>query len=216
MSANHLGHFQFGLCNVDGFQEDATQDCLDKTPLADANGNTKITFARTTGQFTFSIKLPEDVSCKHCVFQWKYSAANNWGTDPVTGQSGLGFGAQEQFRGCADITITSKTPSTVIPTSTTTRTISTTTPAVNLSATCPNGDGYCRFCWFLLIFLKENSDKLFVFILKMLTLRLVVGSSISVSTVENRGRLFGSVHVRVRCCLTWIIRAAICLSRSSA
>ena len=93
---------------MDGQQGDATQDCLDKTILSDINGIKQITFAKTTGQFKFQINLPADMSCNHCVFQWKYVTGNNWGINPVTGQGGLGFGPQEQYRSCADITITSR------------------------------------------------------------------------------------------------------------
>lgn len=36
---------------------------------------------------------------KYNIFKWKYNTANSWGTDSVTGQSGLGYGPQEQFYG---------------------------------------------------------------------------------------------------------------------
>ena len=41
---------------------------------------------------------------------------NSWGTDPDTGESGMGLGAQEQFYGCADIAINSKDGSNTHPT----------------------------------------------------------------------------------------------------
>lgn len=67
--------------------------------LSDVNGKNKFNIGSTRGQLKFQLKLPADMSCDHCVFQWKYQAGNNWGIDPVTGQSGLGFGPQEQFYG---------------------------------------------------------------------------------------------------------------------
>jgi len=40
------------------------------------------------------------------VFQWRYTTGNNWGTDPTTGQSGIGMGIEnETFMGCSDISI---------------------------------------------------------------------------------------------------------------
>ena len=42
LQTNHYGYFQFNLCNVDGAEGDATQECFDKTPLLDINGNKKM------------------------------------------------------------------------------------------------------------------------------------------------------------------------------
>ena len=90
---------------------DATQDCLDRGLLTfPATGSTKLrnveTFGSGPNPFQVRVQLPSDVACQHCVFQWKYTTGNNWGTDPVTGQSGPGMGIEnETFMGCADITI---------------------------------------------------------------------------------------------------------------
>ncbi|CAF5109194.1 unnamed protein product, partial [Rotaria sp. Silwood1] len=110
LTANHMGYFEFRLCNVDSTpNSDATQDCLDRRILKIANSDlTKysITSAMGNSQIIVNLQLPVDVSCQHCVFQWKYTAGNSWGTDPVTGQQGLGLGTEnETFMGCADITI---------------------------------------------------------------------------------------------------------------
>jgi len=105
LTANHLGYFEFKICNVDGSKSDATQQCLDKNILTDSNGKTKIFVGRKTGKMKFKINLPADLICKHCVFQWKYNTGNSWGSDPVTGKSGIGVGNQEQFYGCSDIQV---------------------------------------------------------------------------------------------------------------
>jgi hypothetical protein len=88
---------------------DATQQCLDRGLLKLANsGSTKLTDIGSYGTKTIIVRLqlPSDVACRHCVFQWKYTAGNNWGRDPVTGEEGLGLGIEnETFMGCADITI---------------------------------------------------------------------------------------------------------------
>ena len=45
---------------------------------------------------------------------------NNWGVDAVSGLSGLGYGPQEQFYGCADVAILGDGAPATIPTTTTT------------------------------------------------------------------------------------------------
>jgi len=109
LTANHKGYFEFRLCNVDGSSSEATQDCLDRGILKIANtDSTKWRDVDKYGstQITVRVQLPSNVACRHCVFQWKYTTGNNWGTDPVTGQSGSGFGIEnETFMGCSDITI---------------------------------------------------------------------------------------------------------------
>ncbi|CAF0739159.1 unnamed protein product [Rotaria sordida] len=109
-TANHKGHFEFRLCNVDSNpNSDATQECLDRRVLKIAGtDSTRIRDVDKYGTATITVRvqLPSDVACRHCVFQWKYTAGNNWGTDPITGQSGLGMGIEnETFMGCSDISI---------------------------------------------------------------------------------------------------------------
>ena len=127
LTANHRGYFEFRLCNLDSTPNgDATQECLDRRVLKIAGSeSTRFGDVGVYGSTTISarVQLPADVNCRHCVFQWKYTAANNWGTDPVTGQSGLGMGVEnETFMGCADISIVSNgtpvntPPPVVIPT----------------------------------------------------------------------------------------------------
>ena len=127
LQTNHYGYFQFNLCNVDGAEGDATQECFDKTPLLDINGNKKMLFEKTfTGKLSFQMKLPNDVSCTHFVFQWIWNAGNNWGTDSATGEQGMGLEKQEQYRSCADITISSNGGSKVTQATQTTTLVSNT------------------------------------------------------------------------------------------
>ena len=63
------------------------------------SNQTKIYIQSQTGYIYTKLKLPAQLTCNHCVFQWKYNAGNSWGTDQITGQSGLGLGPQEQFYG---------------------------------------------------------------------------------------------------------------------
>lgn len=55
--------------------------------------------------------LPPDLTCSHCVLQWRYLAANNWGRCD-DGSEAVGCGPQEEFRACADIAIEAKDGST--------------------------------------------------------------------------------------------------------
>lgn len=45
------------------------------------------------------------MTCKQCVLRWRYVAGNNWG-HCENGTGMVGCGPQEEFRSCADITIT--------------------------------------------------------------------------------------------------------------
>ena len=112
ITANHRGYFEFRLCSLDSNPNaDATQDCLDRGLLTIAGaGSTKFQNVEIYGTgpnpVRIRVQLPAGVACRHCVLQWKYTTGNNWGTDPVTGQSGLGLGIEnETFMGCADISI---------------------------------------------------------------------------------------------------------------
>lgn len=45
----------------------------------------------------YRVRLPDGLSCSHCVLQWRYHAGNSWGIDYDTGKSCLGCGHQEEF-----------------------------------------------------------------------------------------------------------------------
>lgn len=70
------------------------------------DGDTK--FYPKDGNKVYEIKyrLPKK-SCEHCLLQWRYVAGNNWGNCP-NGTGAVGCGPQEEFRACADISITGK------------------------------------------------------------------------------------------------------------
>ncbi|CAF4152216.1 unnamed protein product [Rotaria magnacalcarata] len=98
---------------------DATQECLDRYLLTIVNtDSTKYRDVTKHGSDTITVRvqLPPDVSCHHCVFQWKYTTGNNWGRDSATNKSGPGLGREnETFMGCSDITILANIPSTTLP-----------------------------------------------------------------------------------------------------
>lgn len=107
LTASHKGYFQFKLCPRNDPLQKTTQRCLDNyvLELADGSGN-RYYIPNKNGYQTLVVKLrlPENVKCRDCTFQWKYNAGNSWGVDS-SGRGCLGCGNQEQFYGCADIAI---------------------------------------------------------------------------------------------------------------
>ncbi|XP_055940448.1 uncharacterized protein LOC129970612 [Argiope bruennichi] len=105
LTANHKGFFEFKLCPHNDPKTVATQDCLDQylLELADGSG-TKYYPSTRTGKFVVNLRLPQHLTCSQCVFQWTYTAGNNWGRCD-NGTSKVGCGPQETFRGCADVAI---------------------------------------------------------------------------------------------------------------
>jgi len=136
VTAPHRGYFEFKICPLTDSTVEATQGCLDQHLLVQPNGDTRYYFGNTAGTYTVDLLLPDGLVCEHCVFQFRYRCGNNWGRDDEG--DGLGFGPQEEFRGCADVSITGSgsvgntagSPATATPfntASTTARAITTTT-----------------------------------------------------------------------------------------
>ncbi|XP_076824802.1 uncharacterized protein LOC143470513 isoform X1 [Clavelina lepadiformis] len=107
ITAEHKGYFEFRLCPWNDVREAVTQECLNKHILSYANGNTKFYLpndpAKARGLHDLKLKLPDDVTCKQCLLQWRYRTGNSWGSE--NGRGGLGLGQQEEFYGCSDVAI---------------------------------------------------------------------------------------------------------------
>ncbi|CAL1534238.1 unnamed protein product [Lymnaea stagnalis] len=102
LTQSHLGWFEFRLCP----SEPATQDCLDSHLLPLANGSRRYTvLSKESIIHNMTLRLPYNVSCSHCVLQWKYNTGNSWGCEEDTSKCCLGCGPQEQYFGCADVAI---------------------------------------------------------------------------------------------------------------
>ncbi|XP_015592756.1 uncharacterized protein LOC107266619 [Cephus cinctus] len=104
LTANHHGYFEFRVCPMTVRGEEVTQECLDKHVLRGDNGTTRYYPGPGNRIFQAYYKLPDDLTCAQCVFQWRYVAGNNWG-DCGNGTGAVGCGPQEEFRACADVTI---------------------------------------------------------------------------------------------------------------
>ena len=101
VTANHRGHFQFGLCP----ENRDSEACFQRNPVRFEDGSEKFFIRQGTGTHRVRLRLPAGVTCDTCILQWRYVAGNNWGTCP-DGTGKVGCGPQEEFRACADIRIT--------------------------------------------------------------------------------------------------------------
>lgn len=70
ITANHYGWFEFRICNIDGWDGDATQECLNKTVIK-FNGinDTRLMVKNYSSPaiVQFKLDLPANLTCKHCV-----------------------------------------------------------------------------------------------------------------------------------------------------
>ncbi|KAK7068510.1 hypothetical protein SK128_018800 [Halocaridina rubra] len=121
LTANHRGYFEFRICPHNRPTVPVTNECLDQNVLKLSDGSgTRYYPGPGSKKFYVKYRLPIGMTCKQCVLQWRYVAGNNWGTCE-NGTGMVGCGPQEQFRSCADITITEEdgyaddTPSFVPP-----------------------------------------------------------------------------------------------------
>jgi hypothetical protein len=119
ITANHLGYFEFRLCVNDEPMKKVAHECFDKNllevlnnekqetnPLGTDNRSFKYFVPNTRNDnYTVELKLPDGVTCKQCVMQWRYHAGNNYGKS-FSGSTCLGCDEkQEEFYNCADISI---------------------------------------------------------------------------------------------------------------
>lgn len=104
ITANHLGYFEFRLCEHNNPFTPVTQECLDEHVLSLSDGEgSRYYIGPELGEYTVQLQLPENVQCSQCVLQWKYNTGNSWGCE--NDLCGLGYGEQEQFYGCADVSV---------------------------------------------------------------------------------------------------------------
>ena len=110
-----MGIFQFRVCSLDETpNKDATHACLDANLLQVAPGTTDFAIKASYTTVRINVSLPQNLTCKHCVFQWKYRTGNSWGS--YNGKSCLGCGREnEEFYGCSDISIIRKDKSITEP-----------------------------------------------------------------------------------------------------
>lgn len=126
MSKHILATFQFR-----NIESNITQPFRNLLEVVNGEGN-KFYIGNENKHYKPIVRLPAGLTCSQCTLQWTYVCGNNWGTDPVTGESGMGVNPlqQEHFRACSDIAITgSEGPVNPGPEPTTPEPTTTTTPA---------------------------------------------------------------------------------------
>ncbi|KAL3862606.1 hypothetical protein ACJMK2_008563 [Sinanodonta woodiana] len=96
------GWYEFRLCqNGDVL----TQQCLDQNLLFLPEVNDTYYPVRDgTGPRTIKVKLPNGVICNHCVIQWRFHTATEFGCTKDF-WCGPGFGPQPEYYNCADVVI---------------------------------------------------------------------------------------------------------------
>ncbi|XP_060576961.1 uncharacterized protein LOC132734272 [Ruditapes philippinarum] len=107
VTTNHGGFFEFRICPNNNPARPVTESCLNMNILRQPNGETKWRLPAGTKQFTLNLVLPRGLTCSQCVLQWKWNTASNWGCDNNNNNCCKGCGPQEQFLGCADVSIAS-------------------------------------------------------------------------------------------------------------
>lgn len=73
ITVNHGGWFEFRLCPNNDVKKRATQECLDKYLLRQLDGSTRVVVPEGLGIVSIQLKLPQDLTCSQCVFQWKWN-----------------------------------------------------------------------------------------------------------------------------------------------
>lgn len=91
LTANHHGYFEFRTCAMTYKDKEVDQNCLDQHLLQSKNGSIRYYPGPGNKIFEAFYKLPDDLTCAQCVFQWRYVAGNNWG------DCGNGTGIMSRF-----------------------------------------------------------------------------------------------------------------------
>lgn len=103
LATNHLGYFEFELCNLDkhGKESDA---CFQENKLDLIEGGKRKYIGSSRGLLKYTVVIPSGLRCEHCVIRWIYRAGNNWGfCNDGSGRNDCG--PQEYYVHCADIKI---------------------------------------------------------------------------------------------------------------
>lgn len=142
LTANHRGYFEFKLCPNNSPKQVTSESCLNKYVLKRVKTkDADETFHETrfypgpeNKVYEMRYSLPEGLTCSQCVLQWKYIAGNNWGVCE-NGTGAVGCGPQEEFRACADISVSDKDGTVDTSPYPTLTTITTTTTSTKESTT---------------------------------------------------------------------------------
>ena len=105
ITANHKGWFEFRLGKINNAKEPVSQGKLTHLLQLVEGGTRWYLESAENKVYSIDLKLPDGLTCDHCVLQWWWKCGNSWGCDDGTNNCGIGRGAQETFVNCADISI---------------------------------------------------------------------------------------------------------------
>ncbi|XP_063437560.1 uncharacterized protein LOC134718773 [Mytilus trossulus] len=103
ITSNIGGHFEFRLCPHNNVTKVVTQECLDRNRLTIEGHGLKF-IPTDERKYKLALVMPDNITCKQCVLQWKWRGAYNWGRCD-DGYQDVGCGNQEEYYNCADIAI---------------------------------------------------------------------------------------------------------------
>lgn len=106
LTMNHMGTFSFKICNLDKYKSESDR-CFSRWPVTLPSGKNYTLKSHANGQYKITLKLPKNLSCNKCVFQWTWVTASHFNICP-DGIGRKGCGPQEFFRNCSDIRIKKK------------------------------------------------------------------------------------------------------------
>ena len=77
LAANHMGYFEFQLCNLDSNGGRESDACFEQNKLKLTNGSERYPIQIAgPGWIDIDLQLPSSLTCSHCVLQWTYVAGN--------------------------------------------------------------------------------------------------------------------------------------------
>jgi len=118
LTTNHMGHFELNICPVMNPAKEVTEECLQQHPVKLVEEDS-YQFMITedipkSGEVSYQVRLPPQLTCNQCVLRWKYVTGNTWSVCP-NGTEANGCGPQENFINCADIAIHSNAAGSIPP-----------------------------------------------------------------------------------------------------
>ncbi|XP_043285782.1 uncharacterized protein [Venturia canescens] len=107
MTEGHHGYMDFSLCPINEETKTETEFCFDlishKLKFLDGKWKLKVYSRPNQTEYEFNLRLPEGLTCEHCVLRWQYFSDNWW--DCHDGTSRPDCGLQWALRSCADVKI---------------------------------------------------------------------------------------------------------------
>lgn len=86
ITTNHLGHFEFHLCNLDNYGSES-EECFESNRLRFPDGSDELHIGDKAGEFDVTVILPDGLTCSHCVLRWTYVGGKLRKSNPCLAQN---------------------------------------------------------------------------------------------------------------------------------